>query len=54
MGPPVHDHCMKTWVTREHFPGRARSRIAVKDALNVGMDAREHKLLDLRRVYLFE
>jgi hypothetical protein len=45
---------MKSWVTGQHFPSGARSRISVKDALDVGMDAREHKQLGLGQVYLFD
>jgi hypothetical protein len=42
MGPPMQDEGMQTGVTGQHLPSRARSRIAVKNALNIGAKAFEH------------
>ena len=36
---------MQSWVASQYLPSRARSRVTVKDALNVGMDACKHKFL---------
>ena len=32
----VQDHCMQTGIAGQHLPGAARSRVAVKNALDIG------------------